>query len=201
MVLYFIGVYIINRTLHGRLEIWNFSSGVEKIFHLFAVLTREIFFNTRRGHVISSIYFIQCSCFCHNSCTFFFTHTGFVHSSWWTIFSSLADERRASKPSWWARGVSYSSLCWSGNFMGLCYPDTSYHPTSRSWGLFSMLTFNNLITKLDAIGWIRKPVVLIRTQAVKLHKNFIHFKYVLHMNKKYIFGQNSSFFKPSMWNW
>ena len=30
MVLYFIGVYIINRTLHGRLEIRNFSSRVEK---------------------------------------------------------------------------------------------------------------------------------------------------------------------------
>ena len=48
MVLYFIGVYIINRTLHGRLEIWNFSSRIEKIFHSFAALTREIFFNTRR---------------------------------------------------------------------------------------------------------------------------------------------------------
>ena len=31
MVLYFIGVYIINRTLHGRLEIRNFSSRVENI--------------------------------------------------------------------------------------------------------------------------------------------------------------------------
>ena len=30
MVLYFIGVYMINRTLHGRLEIPNFSSCVEK---------------------------------------------------------------------------------------------------------------------------------------------------------------------------
>ena len=48
MVWYFIGVYIINRTLHGRLEIRNFSSRVEKIFHSFAALTREIFFNTRR---------------------------------------------------------------------------------------------------------------------------------------------------------
>ena len=36
MVWYFIGVYIINRTLHGRLEIQNFSSCVE-----------EVFFNTR----------------------------------------------------------------------------------------------------------------------------------------------------------
>ena len=48
MVWYFIGVYIINRTLHGRLEIRNFSSRVEKMFHLFTVLTREIFFNTQR---------------------------------------------------------------------------------------------------------------------------------------------------------
>ena len=48
MVWYFMGVYIINRTLHGRLEIRNFSSRVEKIFHSFAALTREIFFNTRR---------------------------------------------------------------------------------------------------------------------------------------------------------
>ena len=36
MVCYFIGVYIINRTLHGSLEIQNFSSCV------------EIFFNTRK---------------------------------------------------------------------------------------------------------------------------------------------------------
>ena len=48
MVWYFISVCIINRTLHGCLEIWNFSSHVEKIFHSFAALTCEIFFNTRR---------------------------------------------------------------------------------------------------------------------------------------------------------
>ena len=48
MVWYFIGVYIINRTLHGRLEIQNFSSRVEKIFHEWAQRTSEIFFNTRR---------------------------------------------------------------------------------------------------------------------------------------------------------
>ena len=33
MVWYLIGVYIINRTLHGRLEIRNFSSRVENIFN------------------------------------------------------------------------------------------------------------------------------------------------------------------------
>ena len=38
MVWYFIVVYIINRTLHRRLEIRNFSSRVEKIFHSFAAL-------------------------------------------------------------------------------------------------------------------------------------------------------------------
>ena len=49
-----VGFYIINRTLHGRLEIWNFSSYVEKIFHLFAVLNHEIFFNTWREIRISA---------------------------------------------------------------------------------------------------------------------------------------------------
>ena len=48
MVWQFVGVYIINRALHGRLEIRNFSSRVEKIFHSFAVLTHEILFNTGR---------------------------------------------------------------------------------------------------------------------------------------------------------
>ena len=47
MVWYFIDVYIINRTLHGPLEIRNFSSHVEKIFHSFAALTREIFCTQR----------------------------------------------------------------------------------------------------------------------------------------------------------
>ena len=32
MVWHFIGVYVINRTLHGRLEIRNFSTRVEKYF-------------------------------------------------------------------------------------------------------------------------------------------------------------------------
>ena len=55
MVWYFIGVYIINGILHGRLEIRNFSSRVEKMFHLFAALTREIFFNTRSKSKSNSI--------------------------------------------------------------------------------------------------------------------------------------------------
>ena len=41
MVWYFIGVYIINRTLHGRLEIRNSLPMLKKIFHLFAALTRR----------------------------------------------------------------------------------------------------------------------------------------------------------------
>ena len=49
-----IGVYIINRTLHGLLEIRNFASRVEKIFHSFAALTLEIFLNTRRKLRISA---------------------------------------------------------------------------------------------------------------------------------------------------
>ena len=52
MVWYFIGVYIIKRTLHGRLEIRKFSSGVEKIFQ-----HSKRNFVSPRGHVISSIYF------------------------------------------------------------------------------------------------------------------------------------------------
>ena len=54
MVWYFIGVHIINRTLHGLLEIRNFSSHVEKIFQSFAALTREIFCNTQREICISA---------------------------------------------------------------------------------------------------------------------------------------------------
>ena len=63
MVWYFIGVYIINRTLQGCLGIQNFSSRVEKIFHLFAAslvkyfsTLEEKFRSSPRGHVIFSIY-------------------------------------------------------------------------------------------------------------------------------------------------
>ena len=54
MVWYFIDVDIINRTLHGRLEIRNFSSRVEKIFH-----HSKGNFVSLHGHVISSIYYIN----------------------------------------------------------------------------------------------------------------------------------------------
>ena len=49
MVWYFIGVYVINRTLHGRLEIRNFSSSVEKYFTSRERSERvKYFFNTIR---------------------------------------------------------------------------------------------------------------------------------------------------------
>ena len=64
MVWYFIEVNIINRTLHGRLEIRHFSSSVEKYFTSVAQRTSEIFFQhekrnfvSPRGHVISSFFF------------------------------------------------------------------------------------------------------------------------------------------------
>ena len=47
MLWYFIDVYIINRTLQGRMEMRDLSSRVEKIFHSFAALTREMFFDAR----------------------------------------------------------------------------------------------------------------------------------------------------------
>ena len=62
MVWYFIGVYIINRTLHGCLEIWNFSSQVEKNISLVRCAHLwNVFEHSRRnfvspcGHVMSSI--------------------------------------------------------------------------------------------------------------------------------------------------
>ena len=60
---HFINIYIINRTLHGRLGIRILSSRAKSISHSFASLTRErylqhskIKFVSPRGHVISSIY-------------------------------------------------------------------------------------------------------------------------------------------------
>ena len=67
MIWHFMGVYIINRTLHGRLEIRNFSSRVKKYFTSERVekyFTRSLLtrtqhskgnFVSRRGHVIFSI--------------------------------------------------------------------------------------------------------------------------------------------------
>ena len=50
---------VINKTLHGRLEIRNFSSRVEKIFQEWGQRTREIFFNTRReiSYLRAAMYF------------------------------------------------------------------------------------------------------------------------------------------------
>ena len=42
-----------------------------------------------------------------------------------------------------------------------------------------------------------KPVVSMGTQAVKLHKNFVHFNHSLSVNKKNILSEYSSFFKPT----
>ena len=74
MVWYFIGVYIINRTLHGRLEIRNFSSRVEKKKNIFTSETNvkrkservKCFFSTREEKFPISarsrkiLYFFQC---------------------------------------------------------------------------------------------------------------------------------------------
>ena len=49
MVWHFIGVYIINRTLHDRLEIRNLSSRVEKYF----TSERNIFQHSKRNFVSS----------------------------------------------------------------------------------------------------------------------------------------------------
>ena len=65
MVWYFIGVYIINRTLHGRLEIRNFSFRVENISRVSAENDWNIFqhskrnFVSPRGHVIYPLYIYQ----------------------------------------------------------------------------------------------------------------------------------------------
>ena len=40
---------------------------------------------------------------------------------------------------------------------------------------------------------------MIWTEAVELHKNLVHFKDSLRLNKKNILGEYSLFFKPRMW--
>ena len=66
MVWLFIGLYVINRTLHGRLEIGNFSSRVNKNISLIhGAHSCNIFQQSKRnfvslqGHVISSIYVLS----------------------------------------------------------------------------------------------------------------------------------------------
>ena len=59
------------------------------------------------------------------------------------------------------------------------------------------------ITSLEA-NTLRKPVVLVRTQALKLHKNFGHLKYdeySMRVNKKNILAEYSSFFTPCLWTY
>ena len=53
MVWHFIGVYIINRILHGRLEIWNFSSCVEKNISLVRCTHSWIIFQHSQRNFIS----------------------------------------------------------------------------------------------------------------------------------------------------
>ena len=56
MVWYFIGVYIINRTLHGRLEIRNFPSHVEKNISLVCCTHSKRNVVSPRSYVKSSTY-------------------------------------------------------------------------------------------------------------------------------------------------
>ena len=68
MVLYFTGVYIINRTLHGRLDKRNFSSSVQIYFMSERSERVKYFqhekrnFESLRGHEISSIYDVLLIC-------------------------------------------------------------------------------------------------------------------------------------------
>ena len=52
MVWYFIGVCTINRTLHGHLEIQNFSARVEKIFHEWAQRTSKMAYVEKYDKII-----------------------------------------------------------------------------------------------------------------------------------------------------
>ena len=56
MVWYFISVYIKNRTLHGRLEIPNFSSSVEKnmrsLVKYFSTLKEKFRISGRRCNIL-----------------------------------------------------------------------------------------------------------------------------------------------------
>ena len=81
MVWQFIGVYIINRTLHGRLMIRNFSSRVEKIFHSFAALSREIFFNSRRqiSYLRAAMQYPLCTGFLFRHSRSFYFRTCFIY--------------------------------------------------------------------------------------------------------------------------
>ena len=54
MAWYFIGVYVINRTLHSCLEIQNFFSPVEKYFTRSRILFTT--FVSPRSHLTPSIY-------------------------------------------------------------------------------------------------------------------------------------------------
>ena len=81
MVWHFIGVYIINRTLHDRLEIRNFSFRVEKYFtrslrslvKYFSTLEEKFFISARPCNILYKGEVMQmqmqniklCRCLCH----------------------------------------------------------------------------------------------------------------------------------------
>jgi len=75
----------------------------------------------------------------------------------------------------------------------------------RGDALFSTVLFG-LLSVFEQHTWIllvRKPVVSIqvvwiRTQSVKLHKTFDHFKLSLGVNKKNVWRECSFFFTPSI---
>lgn len=60
---------------------------------------------------------------------------GIIHSSRWFLYTSLANERRTFESAQWTRRLPYCCLCWSREFMGLCYPNTSHYSSSRPWGM------------------------------------------------------------------
>ena len=72
MVWYFIGVYIMNRKLHGRLKIQNFSSHDEKYFTRSLHLLVKILFTIRRE--ISYL---------HQPCNILFIYLSLVSGKQW----------------------------------------------------------------------------------------------------------------------
>ena len=73
------------RTLHGCLEIRNLSSPVEKIFHSFAALTREIFSTHKAKFCIS---LRPCNILYDLRLSYLFL--GLVISSWWHWLSCIS---------------------------------------------------------------------------------------------------------------
>ena len=76
MVWHFIGVYIINRTLHDRLEIRNFSSSVEKYFtserskrvKYFSTLEEKFRISARPCNILYLLYYCATKPLCFLVC-------------------------------------------------------------------------------------------------------------------------------------